>query len=74
LGPTAKNLRIRDIKAKGQYAEALQAKFDAIIRKAEFKLLDAATHAGPARVTKLHCNVFKNGGGIRNFREKTGDE
>ena len=31
-------------------------------------------HAGPARVTKLHCNVFKNGGGIRNFREKTGDE
>jgi len=43
LGPTAKNLRIRDIKAKGQYAEALQAKFDAIIRKAEFKLLDAAT-------------------------------
>jgi len=43
LGPTAKNLRIRDIKAKGQYAEALQVKFDAIIRKAEFKLLDAAT-------------------------------
>jgi len=43
LGPTAKNLRIRDIKAKGQYAEALQAKFDAIIHKAEFKLLDAAT-------------------------------
>ena len=31
-------------------------------------------HAGPAHVTKLHCNVFKNGGGIRNFREKTGDE
>lgn len=40
-GTTPKGLRIRSVKAKGNN-ETLQAKFDDIIREAEFKLLDAA--------------------------------
>jgi len=42
-GTIPSGLRIQRVKAKGQDAETLQAKFDAIIREAEFKLLDAAT-------------------------------
>ena len=42
-GTTPSGLRIQRVKAKGQDAETLQAKFDAVIREAEFKLLDAAT-------------------------------
>ena len=42
-GTIPTGLRIQRIKAKGQRAEALQAKFDDIIRDAELKLLDAAT-------------------------------
>lgn len=35
------SLRIRSVKAKGQDADTLQAKFDEIIYAAEVKLLDA---------------------------------
>ena len=42
-GTIPSGLRIQRVKGKGQDAETLPAKFDAIIREAEFKLLDAAT-------------------------------
>ena len=56
-------LRIQSVRAKGQDAETLQAKFDDVIREAEQKLLDAV-------ITHLRCNVEESKKAIQ---EREGD-
>ena len=56
-------LRIQSVRAKGQDAETLQAKFDNVSREAERKLLDAV-------ITHLRCNVEESKEAIQ---EREGD-
>ena len=57
-GTIPSGLRIHGVKAKGPYAETLQVKFDEIISKEQFKLLDAATNSLRADVI-VHQEVIQ---------------
>ena len=54
---TPSGLRIKDVKAKGQNAETLQARFDEIVREAELKLLGATIDSLRSEVTDCKATI-----------------
>jgi len=57
-------LCIKNVKAKGQNAETLQARFDEIVREAELKLLDATIDSLRSEVTDWEVAIAECHGDI----------